>query len=122
VIQPSPFDGVTRAPDFEGGYNAVLIRYGQLVKELGERGGLTVADMNTSVLATLERAKAEDPELAKKIMPDRAHPESSGHLMMAESLLKARNAPAVVASVEVDAASKRVLRAESIEVTALRAG
>lgn len=122
VIQPSPFDDVTRAPNFEGGYNAVLIRYGQFVKELGERDGLTVADMNTPVVAMLENAKAANPELAKKIIPDRVHPESSGHLIMAESLLKAWNAPAVVASVEIDAASRRVMRAENAEVTVLRAG
>ena len=28
VIDPSPYDDVTRAPNFPGGYNAVLIRYG----------------------------------------------------------------------------------------------
>lgn len=122
VIQPSPFDDVTRAPDFEGGYNAVLIRYGQFVRELGERDGLPVADMNTPVVAMLENAKAADPEQAKKIIPDRVHPAESGHLIMAESLLKAWNAPAVVASVEIDAASRRVMRAENAEVTALRTG
>src|SRR5213593_1708146 len=36
VIQPSPFDDVTRPPQFEGGYNAVLVRYGEFVKQLGE--------------------------------------------------------------------------------------
>src|SRR6266568_3038691 len=39
LIQPSPFDDVTRAPNFEGGYNAVLVRYGQFVKELAEKQG-----------------------------------------------------------------------------------
>src|SRR5437773_3751802 len=34
VIQPSPFDDVTQPPRFEGGYNAVLVRYSQFVKEL----------------------------------------------------------------------------------------
>src|SRR5438067_12898213 len=28
VTQPSPFDDATRPPQFEGGYNAVLVRYG----------------------------------------------------------------------------------------------
>src|SRR5947208_4629731 len=30
VIQPSPFDDVTQPPRFEGGYNAVLVRYSQI--------------------------------------------------------------------------------------------
>ncbi|MGA3165340.1 MAG: SGNH/GDSL hydrolase family protein [Terriglobia bacterium] len=119
VIQPSPYDDVTRPPDFAGGYNAVLIRYGQFVKELGERDGLTVADMNTPVVAMLEKANATDPELAKKIIPDRVHPEESGHLIMAEALLKAWNAPSLVAVVEIDAGTRRVVRAEKTQVTAL---
>ena len=122
VIQPSSYDDVTRAPSFEGGYNAVLIRYGQFVKELGARHGLTVADMNTPLVAMLEKAKAADPELAREIIPDRVHPEDSGHLIMAEALLKAWNAPALVAAVEIDAAAPRVVRAENTKVTLLGAG
>ena len=122
VIQPSPYDDVTRAPDFAGGYNTVLIRYGQFVRDLGGRNGLTVADMNTPVAAMLEKAKATDPKLAQKIIPDRVHPEESGHLIMAEALLKAWNAPALVAAVEINAATKRVARAENAKVTDLNVG
>jgi lysophospholipase L1-like esterase len=121
VIQPSPYDDVTRAPNLEDGYNAVLVRYGQFVKELGERDGLTVADMNLSVVEMLKKAKAADPELAQKIIPDRVHPGTGGHLIMAEALLKAWNAPAVVASVEIDAASKHVVHSDKTKVAGLRA-
>ena len=38
LIQPSPFDDVTRKPNFEGGYNQVLIRYGEFVKDAGREG------------------------------------------------------------------------------------
>ena len=37
LIQPSPYDDVTREPNFEGGYNAVLVRYGEFLKELAEK-------------------------------------------------------------------------------------
>ena len=40
VIEPSPFDDVTRAPTFPGGYNSVLVRYGQFIKELATRPGI----------------------------------------------------------------------------------
>ncbi len=122
VIQPSPFDDVTRPPSVDGGYNAVLIRYSQFVKELGEREHLLVADLNTPVVSMLEKAKAEDAELAQKIIPDRVHPGPGGHLIMAEALLKAWNAPATVASVEIDAAAKRVARADNTKVTGLQVG
>lgn len=122
LIQPSPYDDVTRPPEFAGGYNAVLIRYGQFVKGLGDGHGCIVADMNTPVVAMLEKAKAADPQLAQKIIPDRVHPADSGHLIMAEALLKAWNAPSLVAAVEIDAAAKRVVRNEGTKVTGLQAG
>jgi lysophospholipase L1-like esterase len=122
VIQPSSYDDATRPPNVADGYNAVLIRYGQFVKELGEREHLVVADLNSPVVTMLEKAKAADPELAKKIIEDRIHPGPGGQLIMAEALLRAWNAPATVAAVEIDAAAKRVARADNAKVTDLQAG
>ncbi len=120
LIQPSPFDDVTRPANFEGGYNAVLVRYGQFVKELAQKEKLDVADLNTSVVAALEKAKTTDAETAKKIIGDRVHPGPSGHLLMAEALLKAWNAPALVTAVEIDAAKAQATRAENTAVTDLK--
>jgi lysophospholipase L1-like esterase len=116
LIQPSPFDDVTRPPKFEGGYNAVLIRYGEWVKDYAQRVGATVADLNTPVVAVLEKANAADPQLAQKILPDRVHPGPDGHLIMAEAILKAWNAPATVTAVEINAAKKRVVNATNTEI------
>src|SRR5205085_2308199 len=52
-------------------------------------------------------AFAEDPAGAQKINPDRVHPAPGGQLLMAEELLKAWRAPALVSSVEIDAAKKK---------------
>src|SRR5947199_1736927 len=101
VIQPSPFDDVTRPPQFDGGYNAVLVRYGEFGKQVGEREGLAVADMNAPVVAALGKASAADADRAQKIVPDRVHPGPGGHLLMAEALLKAWHAPATVSAVEI---------------------
>ncbi len=122
LIQPSPYDDVTRDPNFEGGYNAVLLRYGQFVKELAQRQGLDVADLNTSLAEALGKAKATDSALAQRIVPDRVHPAAAGHLLMAASLLKAWNAPAIVSSVEVDAASGRVVKEENCTLSDVQAG
>ena len=107
LIQPSPFDDVTQPPKFEGGYNNVLVQYGAYVKDLAMREHLGVADLNTAVVASLEKAKAADAEKAKKIIPDRVHPGPSGHLLMAAELLKAWNAPKFVSCVEINAAAKQ---------------
>jgi len=120
LIEPSPFDDVTRPANFEGGYNTVLVRYGQFVKDLAQKERLDVADLNTSVVAVLEKAKATDAETAKKIIADRVHPGPSGHLLMAEALLKAWNAPALVTAVEIDAAKLQAVRTENTAVSDLK--
>lgn len=120
VIQPSPFDDVTQPPRFEGGYNAVLLRYSQFVKELGNREKMIVADLNVPIVAALEKAKSTDADLAKKIIPDRIHPGPGGHLLMAGELLKSWHAPATVASIEIDAGKKTVTSAVRATVSDLK--
>ena len=122
LIQPSPYDDVTHAPNFPGGYNATLLRYAQWVQETAAKDHQTVADLNMPVTAMLQKANEADPTLAQKIIPDRVHPSPAGHLIMAEALLKAWNAPALVTSVEIDAARGRVVRAENTEVSEVKSG
>jgi lysophospholipase L1-like esterase len=126
AIQPSPFDDVTRAPNFEGGYNAVLVRYGDWIKGMASKEGLHLADLNTPVVAALEKAKSFDPPTvagskdplpSQRLVPDRVHPGPGGHLLMAEALLRAWNAPAVVSAVEIDGAGKRAVSARNSRVT-----
>jgi lysophospholipase L1-like esterase len=117
VIEPSPYDDVTRTPMFEGGYNAVLVRYGQFLRDLAGREHLQVADLNTPVVRMLGNAKSRDAKLAERIIPDRVHPGPGGHLIMAEALLKSWDAPALVTDVEIDAAAKAVKRSENTKVT-----
>ncbi|MGE5327026.1 MAG: GDSL-type esterase/lipase family protein [Deltaproteobacteria bacterium] len=122
LIQPSPFDDVTRAPNFEGGYNAVLLRYSDFVRELAHRRRATLADMNTPVVQMLEKAKAADAKMAENIIRDRVHPGPGGHLIMAEALLKAWNAPSLVTAVTLDAEGGRVTRSENTRVSDLKKG
>ncbi len=120
LIQPSPYDDVTRKPRFEGGYNQVLIRYGEFVRSLAEKKGATVADLNTSVVAALKKAQEIDPTHAQDLIRDRVHPLPGIQLLMAEALLKAWNAPAVVFAVELDGSSGKVVRQENTRVDELR--
>jgi lysophospholipase L1-like esterase len=119
TVQPSPYDDVTRSPQFEGGYNGVLIRYGSFVQEFAAREHLQCADLNSSVVAMLLKANATDSALAQKLIPDRVHPAAATHFIMAQSLLKAWNAPAVVSAVEIDAPSHMVQSAVNTSVSVL---
>ena len=116
LIRPSPYDDVTHAPNFAGGYNGVLVRYGDFLSELAQRSGAGVADLNKGVVAMLESAKRKDAATALKIIPDRVHPGWGGHLIMAAELLKAWQAPAIVTAVEIDAAADKVTRQEATAV------
>jgi len=57
LIQPSPYDDATRPPTFPGGYNAVLLRYSQFLKEFAQSDHLDLADLNTEVFADLTRQR-----------------------------------------------------------------
>lgn len=117
LIQPSPYDDITRAPDFPGGYNNVLIRYGAFVNKLGKREHHTVADFNAPLIAVLQKAQEENPSLAQSIVPDRTHPGPAGQLILAAALLKAWHAPSVVSSVRLDVSEKRFTHIENTSVT-----
>jgi len=119
VIDPSPYDDVTRAPLFPDGYNAVLLKYGEYLRRLAGRTNLDFADLNTRLVKALQRANATDPATALKIVPDRVHPGPSGHLLMAASLLEAWGATPTVTSVEIDAAAVKVKDAVNTTVSGL---
>jgi lysophospholipase L1-like esterase len=60
LLQPSPFDDVTRPPQYalrDGGYNKVIVRYGQFVREFAQQQKLDVIDMNAPLVAVLEKAR-----------------------------------------------------------------
>jgi lysophospholipase L1-like esterase len=120
VIKPSPFDDVTRAPNFEGGYNEVLVKYGNFLQDLAGNDHLAIADLNAPVVDALKRANAADPKGAQQIIPDRVHPQAAGHLIMADALLKAWGAAPVVTTVEIDAAGAQVRTAAATAVSDLK--
>ena len=119
LIVPSPFDDVTRPANFEGGYNAVLLRYGQFLKELAGSSGASVADLNTSVVEATKKAKEIDAKLSEKLNPDRVHPSPAGQLLMAAALLRDWHAPALVSSVDIDL-TKAMIHAEKTAATDLK--
>jgi lysophospholipase L1-like esterase len=120
LIQPSPYDDVTRAPKFEGGYNQVLERYGEFVRTLAEKEGATVADLNTSVVKAIRKAVQLNPTGAQDLIKDRVHPGPGGQLLMAAALLKAWNAPALISTLELDGSGGKVIKESNTKVDDLK--
>ena len=120
-IRSSPFDDVARPPQFLPGYDDTLRRLGCYVTTLGAREKATVVDFREPVNAGIAAVMKDNPDLARQVVPDRVHPGPAGHLVMGSTLLRAWNAPALVARVAIDAAAKAVVAAENTEVSALTA-
>jgi lysophospholipase L1-like esterase len=123
AIEPSPFDDVTRPNTLQpDGYNAILVKYGDWLRHYAADAHLDVADLNTGVVAMLRKANVSDPATAQKILPDRVHPSLSGHLIMAEQLLKAWGARPVVSSVAIDATSGKIAQSDYTHVNDFHPG
>jgi len=119
LIRPSTYDDITRPPLFDGGYNAVLVRYGDYLARLAEERQCAIADLNTLLVSTLQKANTENPTLAQRLLPDRVHPQPSGHLVMAQSLLDAWRAPSLVSNTILDTNPRNVIATENTNVTDL---
>ena len=116
LIQPSPFDDVTRAPNWDPGYNSVLQNYGQFVKELAAKNGFEAVNLNEPLVADLQKADQPESKDAQQLIPDRVHPAPPFQLLMAEQILKAWNAPATVTDVAIDFAKRSVTKADNSKV------
>lgn len=120
-VRTSPFDDVSRPPQFAPGYDDALRRLGCYVAALGASEKATVADFRDPVNGGIAAVLKDDPELARQVVPDRVHPGPAGHVVMGAALLRAWNAPSLVSRVAIDAATKEVVAAENAEVTGLAA-
>jgi len=120
LIKPSAYDDVNVPPSWPGGYNDVLLQFSACVDQLAKQNGCDVVDFNRPVVDALTKAKQYDAEGAKRLIPDRVHPEPAGHLVMASELLKAWNAPKLVSYLELDANRGAVAQRMGTYVTELQ--
>jgi len=117
LLGPSPYDEVTRALMFPGGYNAVMEHFAGIDRGLAQKYGALFIDLNAPVVAAIDKAEAADPDIAPLLLPDRVHPDPLAHWVMAAALLKGWNAPALVSSVTIDGRAGKVAAAENAAVT-----
>jgi hypothetical protein len=121
LIQPSAYDDVTRPPSFPGGYNGVLLRFSAADAEFARARKMGLVDFNAPLVGALTAAKGLDPAQAPRLLPDRVHPGAGIHLVMAEALLAAWNAPRLVNQVEIGTGPAAVNSESGAQVTHLSA-
>ena len=113
LIRPSPYDEITHGTEFPG-YSRVIDDLANDVSKMAEErrasgdNKLLLADFHQPLLDALQRAKAQAPQLAPLIVPDRIHPAEIGHWIMTAQLLSAWHVDPVVSSLTLNAASGRV--------------
>jgi lysophospholipase L1-like esterase len=120
LIEPSPYDEITRAADFNPGYNSTLLRFGEFVKRLAEEKHTLSVDLNAPVVLALKKAKDLDSSLSPALIQDRVHPGSGVHWIMAEAVLKTWNAPSVVTTVVLDGEKGLAVQSFNTEVSLIR--
>jgi lysophospholipase L1-like esterase len=116
LIGPSAYDDISRPPWIPGGYNGVLRHYADLDQSLARKFDGSFVNFNAPVVAVLEKAQAFDPIAAQLLIPDRIHPDTIVHWVMAETLLKGWNAPALVSSVAIDARAGKDIETKNTSV------
>lgn len=124
LISPTPYDEITHGTEFPG-YSHVIDAFAEDVAAIGSQlqtvgdKSILVADFHGPMTHALELAKAEFPELAPLIVPDRIHPSATGHWIMAAALMSAWHVNPVVSSLALNAASGRVTETKRTTITNL---
>jgi lysophospholipase L1-like esterase len=119
LLGPSPFDEVSRPPNFPGGYNPTLIHFSDLDEAMATKFHSTFIDLNAPFVAAIKRGIAINPVATELLLPDRVHPEMLGHWFMAAAILKGWNAPSLVTSTSIDAEKLGILDQKNTHISAL---
>jgi lysophospholipase L1-like esterase len=117
-VTPQPIE---RTPGDKGeAYNMTLEKFSAGVKEIAEKNGGLFVDQFHPYGAVIKRARAEG-EKGRITSGDAVHPGPPGQSLMAASILKGLHFPRLVARVEIDAGSGKVVHAVNCKVSELKA-
>jgi len=126
-LTPTPYDEyavLTNAPKTgwaaanNVGCNTALSLMAGFCLRSAAQDGAEAVDWHSPLTAFTRRHQKDDPHFSVT-RPDRVHPAELGHSIMAWEFLKRQGAPAVVSSVEIDAAAVRAVRSENATVSEL---
>ena len=110
ILGPTPMDGTTNSNLWA---NVELRRFLAIDRQLASKYGATFIDLQTPVLAALERAEKLNHLAAMSLIPDRIHPQPPLHMLMAETVLAGWNYPKVSSSISIDARTGLIARQDS---------
>lgn len=108
AVTPSPYEDTARLaapnlPGVNGGLTACAVTVGALATS----AGAAVVDLHTPMTHIDHERQQTDPTFTL-VGPDRVHPGSAGHLLMAYLFLTTQRVPAVVSRVVIDTHAQMV--------------
>jgi hypothetical protein len=119
-ITPQPLDTGEQGHTALTGYNQTLEKFSAGVKEIAEKNEGLFVDQFHPYLTVLDKARGASDKYSRITAGDAVHPGPPGQALMAASILKGLHFPALVASVEIDAAGKpREVAAKNCSVSEL---
>lgn len=82
------------------GYDQTLADLAAVDREVAQAEGVELVHLHSAMDRFLDQGRAQD--ITFHVAPEGVHPRPAGHLFMAETLLKAWNAPATAAWLDLD--------------------
>jgi lysophospholipase L1-like esterase len=114
ILGPTPVDGTTNK---NPAANTELRHFVEIDRRLAKKYDATFIDLQTPVLAVMERAETANHLAAMSLIPDRIHPQPPIHMLMAETILKGWNYQATASDVTIEAKTGRVTQQEGVSVS-----
>jgi lysophospholipase L1-like esterase len=115
-VTPQPLDTGDQGPTALTGYNQTLEQFSAGVKTIAEKNAGLFVDQFHPYLAALDKARAAGPKYDRITGGDAVHPGPPGQALMAASILKGLNFPTLVSTVELDAATGKLVAASNCQV------
>lgn len=117
LVTPSPYEDTAQLPQANlPGANGGLARGAATLAAIAATSGAALTDLHGPMTALDRERQRQDPAFTL-VGPDRVHPGSPGHLVMAWLFLKAQGVPGLVSRTEIDARA-RTAKAENAALTA----
>lgn len=125
LITSSPEEKYQDGQPAGSAYNLMLRKYSDGLKTVATEKNVLFVDQLAPMIEVIESGRKSGvlapAEGGIRLIPDAVHPGAAGGLVMAASILKGLNAPALVSRVELDAASGKVT-AEKATVSDVKTG
>ncbi len=117
---PSPVEKAEEGPALQG-YNETLEKYSEGIKQIAATNGDALfIDQLHPFITIIDKARAANPKNRISGIGDPVHPGPAGQAIMAYSILKGMNFPTVIASIDVDATSVKVINHVNCQIDDLK--